>query len=162
MWRLLLGTMGVRALSKDSTQRPRPDSNRGPFDPKSDAVTDWPLRLLLKSWPWWNSNRVPLDQKSPELSTKPRGCFFRVVRWWKSEVLNSTRQYVVYGSSPTTWFRLIMNISGGSCDFAWWRGDATDVTNDHTCHFYAVCLTVFPFDFWPRTFTVGFYKKSIR
>ena len=32
-------------LSKDSTQRPRPDSNRGPFDPKSDAVTDWPLCL---------------------------------------------------------------------------------------------------------------------
>ena len=32
-------------MSKDSTQRPRPDSNRGPFDPKSDAVTDWPLRL---------------------------------------------------------------------------------------------------------------------
>ena len=24
-------------------QRPRPDLNRGPFDPKSDAVTDWPL-----------------------------------------------------------------------------------------------------------------------
>ena len=23
-----------------------PDSNRGPFDPKSNAVTDWPLRLL--------------------------------------------------------------------------------------------------------------------
>ena len=34
-------------MSKDSTQRPRPDSNRGPFDPKSDAVTDWPLRELL-------------------------------------------------------------------------------------------------------------------
>ena len=32
-------------MSKDSTQRPRPVSNRGPFDPKSDAVTDWPLRL---------------------------------------------------------------------------------------------------------------------
>ena len=30
-------------------QRPRPDSNRGPFDPKSDAVTDWPLRLLPSS-----------------------------------------------------------------------------------------------------------------
>ena len=26
-------------------QPPRPDSNRGPYDPKSDAVTDWPLRL---------------------------------------------------------------------------------------------------------------------
>ena len=28
--------------------RPRPDSNRGPFDPKSDAVTDWPLRLRFR------------------------------------------------------------------------------------------------------------------
>ena len=27
-------------MSKDSTQRPRPESNRGPFDPKSDAATD--------------------------------------------------------------------------------------------------------------------------
>ena len=35
-------------MSKDSTQRPRPDSNRGPFDPKSDAVTDWPLRRHLE------------------------------------------------------------------------------------------------------------------
>ena len=32
-------------MSKDSTQRPPPDSNRGPFDPKSDAVTDWPQQL---------------------------------------------------------------------------------------------------------------------
>ena len=32
-------------MSKDSTQRPRPDSNRGQFDPKSDAITDWLLRL---------------------------------------------------------------------------------------------------------------------
>ena len=37
---------GSKDLSKDSNQRPRPDSNRGPFDPKSDAVTDWPLRPL--------------------------------------------------------------------------------------------------------------------
>ena len=34
-------------MSKDSTQRPRPDLNRGPFDPKSDAVTDLPLRLQI-------------------------------------------------------------------------------------------------------------------
>ena len=33
-------------MSKDSTQQPRLDSNRGPLDPKSYAVTDWPLRLI--------------------------------------------------------------------------------------------------------------------
>ena len=31
-----------------------------------------------------------------------------------------------------------------------------DVTNARTCQFSAVCLTVFPFEFRPRTFTIGF------
>ncbi len=35
-----------------------------------------------------------------------------------------------------------------------------DVTNGLTCQFSAVCLTVFPFEFRPRTFTIGFYGKN--
>ena len=35
-----------------------------------------------------------------------------------------------------------------------------DVTNARTCQFYAVYLTVFPFEFRPRTFTIGFYGKN--
>ena len=35
-----------------------------------------------------------------------------------------------------------------------------DVTNPRTCQFSAVCLTVFPFEFRPRTFTTGFYGKN--
>ena len=35
-----------------------------------------------------------------------------------------------------------------------------DVTNAGTCQFSAVCLTVFPFEFRPRTFTIGFYGKN--
>ena len=35
-----------------------------------------------------------------------------------------------------------------------------DVTNARTCQFSAVCLTVFPFEFRPRTFTIGFYGKN--
>ena len=35
-----------------------------------------------------------------------------------------------------------------------------DVTNPRTCQFSAVCLTVFPFEFRPRTFTIGFYGKN--
>ena len=35
-----------------------------------------------------------------------------------------------------------------------------DVTNPRTCQFSAVCLTVFPYEFWPRTFTIGFYGKN--
>ena len=40
MRRLLLGTMGVKSLVQGLNAAPRPDSNRGPFDPKSDAVTE--------------------------------------------------------------------------------------------------------------------------
>ena len=36
-----------------------------------------------------------------------------------------------------------------------------DVTNARTCQFSAVCLTVFPFKFRPRTFTIGFYGKKL-
>ena len=36
-----------------------------------------------------------------------------------------------------------------------------DVTNARTCQFFAVCLTVFPFEFRPRTFTIGFYGKKL-
>ena len=35
-----------------------------------------------------------------------------------------------------------------------------DVINARTCQFFAVCLTVFPFEFRPRTFTIGFYGKN--
>ena len=35
-----------------------------------------------------------------------------------------------------------------------------DVTNPRTCQFSAVCLTVFLFEFRPRTFTIGFYGKN--
>ena len=35
-----------------------------------------------------------------------------------------------------------------------------DVTNPRTCQFSAVCLTVFPFEFRPRTFTIEFYGKN--
>ena len=35
-----------------------------------------------------------------------------------------------------------------------------DVTNARTCQFSAVCLTAFPFEFRPRTFTIGFYGKN--
>ena len=35
-----------------------------------------------------------------------------------------------------------------------------DVTNPRACQFSAVCLTVFPFEFRPRTFTIRFYGKN--
>ena len=58
-------------MSKDSTQRPRPDSNRGPFDPKSDAVTDWPLRLL--GLPFLTSSaRVSKKKKKKEEEEEER------------------------------------------------------------------------------------------
>ena len=35
-----------------------------------------------------------------------------------------------------------------------------DVTIARTCQFSVVCLAVFPFEFRPRTFTIGFYGKN--
>ena len=36
-----------------------------------------------------------------------------------------------------------------------------NVTNARTCQFSAVCLAVFPFEFRPRTFTIGFCGKTL-
>ena len=49
MWRLLPGTMGVKSLVQGLNTAATAGSNRGPFDPKSDAVTDWPLRLHTRA-----------------------------------------------------------------------------------------------------------------
>ena len=54
-----------------------------------------------------------------------------------------------------------MNILNSSRDLAWLRDGTTDVTNARTCPFFAVYLTIFSFEFRPRTLTVGFYGKII-
>ena len=43
MWSLLLGTMGVKSLVQGLNAAAT--TGFEPFDPKSDAVTDWPLRF---------------------------------------------------------------------------------------------------------------------
>ena len=45
----------------------------------------------------------------------------------------------------------------GTSDSYWPRG----VVTGHFRPFWAVCLTVFPFEFRPRTFTIGFYGKNL-
>ena len=40
------------------------------------------------------------------------------------------------------------------------RDLATDLTHGRTCQVFPVCLTVFPLEFRPRTFTIGYYRKS--
>ena len=80
-------------------------------------------------------------------------------------VLNSTghNTFTMAGRLRSDSARLIMNILNRSRDLAWARGGTTDVTNARTCHFFAVCLTAFPFEFRPQTFTIRFYgKKSIK
>ena len=64
----------------------------------------------------------------------------------------------------TSWFRLITNIliqSRDSCMIARWHQCGT-MTSQMLARasFSAVCLTVFPFEFRPRTFTIGFYGKK--
>ena len=49
--------------------------------------------------------------------------------------------------------QLYWNNLNRSCDLAWLGGGTTDVRNACTCHFFAICLTVFLFEFQPRTLT---------
>ena len=75
---------------------------------------------------------------------------------------HSHRRVSIMSSLDAGWFRLITNILIQSRDLAsevapvWHH----DVTNARTCQFFAVCLTFFPFEFRPRTFTIGFYGKN--
>ena len=62
------------------------------------------------------------------------------------------------------WFRLITNILIQSRDLAMvarWHQCGTMMSQMLArASFSAVCLTVFPFEFRPRTFTIGFYEKN--
>ena len=70
----------------------------------------------------------------------------------------------IVSSLNTSWFRLITNNliqSRDSCMIARWHQCGT-MTSQMLARasFSAVCLTVFPFEFRPRTFTIGFYGKK--
>ena len=84
-------------------------------------------------------------------------------RWWarwRSES-SSCQHHVI------TWRGLIPAVHEYLDSVAWPCHDCEvapvwhhDVTNACTCQFSAVCLTVFPFEFRPRNFTIGFYGKN--
>ena len=78
----------------------------------------------------------------------------------------SHRRVSIMSSLDAGWFRLITNILIQSRDLAMiarWHQCGTMTSQMFArASFSAVCLTVFPFEFRPRTFTIGFYgKKSI-
>ena len=101
-----------------------------------------------------NTSLVP-GVKSSKLRTQSGLEFDQAYAYW-----------VYYGRSPTKWFRLIMNMHmlNHSRVLAWLRGGTTDMTNIRSpfCQFFflAVCLTTFPFEFQPRTFTIKFFKEK--
>ena len=66
-----------------------------------------------------------------------------------------------HGRSPTKWFWAIMNVSIRSPGGARLWVDTKDVKNTCTCQFFAVCLTLFRLEFWPRTFSIGLYEKNL-
>ena len=76
----------------------------------------------------------------------------------------SHRRVSIMSSLDAGWFRLITNILIQSRDLAMiarWHQCGTMTSQIFArASFSAVCLTVFPFEFRPRTFTIGFYGKN--
>ena len=133
--------------------------------------TDWLTRTHH-----WSSPRSKLAYKKPTSTRKLRkfpvtsgqGSKHRdwtASRWWarsrRRSLSLSCQHHVI------TWRGLIPADHEYLDSIAWPCHDCEvapvwhhDVTNPRTCQFSAVCLTVFPFEFQPRTFTIGFYGKN--
>ena len=131
--------------------------------------TDWLTRTH-----YWSSPRSKLAYKKPTSTRKLRkfpvtsgqGSKHRdwtASRWWARwrSQSSSCQHHVI------TWRGLIPADHEYLDSVAWPCHDCEvapvwhhDVTNARTCQFSAVCLTVFPFEFRPRTFTIGFYGKN--
>ena len=131
--------------------------------------TDWLTRTHH-----WSSPRSKLSYKKPTSSRKLRKFLvtsgqgskhrdWTAPRWWARwrSQSSSCQHHVI------TWRGLIPADHEYLDSVAWPCHDCEvapvwhhDVTNARTCQFSAVCLTVFPFEFWPRTFTIGFYGKN--
>ena len=133
------------------------------------SSTDWLTRTHH-----WGSPRSKLAYKKPTNVRKLRkfpvtsgqGSKHRdwtASRWWARwrSQSSSCQHHVI------TWRGLIPADHEYLDSVAWPCHDCEvapvwhhDVTNARTCQFSAVCLTVFPFEFRPRTFTIGFYRKN--
>ena len=131
--------------------------------------TDWLTRIRH-----WSSPRSKLAYKKPTSARKLRkfpvtsgqGSKHRdwtASRWWARwrSQSSSCQHHVI------TWRGLIPVDHEYLDSVAWPCHDCEvapvwhhDVTNPRTCQFSAVCLTAFPFEFRPRTFTIGFYWKN--
>ena len=131
--------------------------------------TDWLTRTYH-----WSSPRSKLAYKKPASTrklwkfpvTSCQGSKYRdwtASRWWARwrSQSSSCKHHVI------TWRGLIPADHEYLDSVAWPCHDCEvapvwhhDVTNARTCQFFAVCLTVFPFEFRPRTFTIGFYGKN--
>ena len=131
--------------------------------------TDWLTRTHH-----WSNPRSKLAYKKPTSTRKLRkfpvtsgqGSKHRdwtASRWWARwrSQSSSCQHHVI------TWRGLIPADHGYLDSVAWPCHDCEvapvwhhDVTNARTCQFFAVSLTVFLFEFWARTFTIGFYGKN--
>ena len=127
--------------------------------------TDWLTRTHH-----WSSPRSKLAYKKRKLRKFPvtsgQGSKHRdwtASRWWaRWRSQSSSCQHDVI-----TWRGLIPADHEYLDSVAWPCHDCEvapvwhhDVINGLTCQFSAVCLTVFPFEFRPRTFTIGFFGKK--
>ena len=141
----------------------------GTTSSSQSTSTDWLTRTHH-----WSSPRSKLAYKKPTSTRKLRN--FPVTsgqgskhrdwtasRWWARwrSQSSSCQHHVI------TWRELIPADHEYLDSVAWPCHDCEvapvwhhDVTNARACQFSTVCLTVFPFEFRPRTFTIGFYGKN--
>ena len=135
--------------------------------------TDWLTRTH-----YWSSPRSKLANKKPTSTRKLRkfpvtsgqGSKHRdwtVSRWWRSHftviVVSASCHHFTRadsGWSRISWFSRVT--------LPWLRGGTSVAPWRHKCSHVPVfrrlfleCLTVFPFEFRPRTFTIRFYGKKL-
>ena len=134
--------------------------------------TDWLTRTH-----YWSSPRSKLANKKPTSTRKLRkfpvtsgqGSKHRdwtASRWWarwrsQSSSCQQCQHHVITSRELIPADHEYLDSVAWSCHDCevapvWHH----DVTNARTCQFFAVCLTVFPFEFRPQTFTIGFYGKN--
>ena len=132
--------------------------------------TDWLTRTHH-----WSSPRSKLSYKKPTSTRKLRKFLVTSGQGSKHRDWTASRWWARWRSQSSlcqhhviTWRGLIPADHEYLDSVAWPCHDCEvapvwhhDVTNPRTCQFSAVCLTVFPFEFRPRTFTIGFYEKKL-
>ena len=110
----------------------------------------------------WSNTRPKMAIKSPVTTTQPalrhgaRRQEFEAAEWsWiRPSVICLLRQ-VVYEMFPADHEHVESPVR--PCMISWWH----NCVLARTCNFFHRLLSIFQFNFWRRTFAIGFYEKNL-